>query len=271
MRKTVKVQLGGVNPTVKYDTEIDLAFGDMVIVEGASGAEWGIVISEPISSKGKPGNNMVLRIADQNDKTTIEKLREQAKHALKVAAEKIEKLNLEMKLINAYYTLDGNKVLIQFYSDNRVDFRQLVKDLAFALRTRIELKQVGSRDEAKIVGAMGPCGMQCCCERFLENFENITIKMAKTQDISLNPQKINGMCGRLLCCLAYENDYYQEIGEKMPKWGQEVTTPDGKGIAQDNNKLKQTVNVKFRDGDITTQKCFKMCDVSCKGGGCPKG
>jgi len=263
MRKTVSIKIGNTNPPQKFDTNIELKVGDRVVVETANGAEWGVVDSEPKPARGKQENNQVLRLADAQDQKNIDKLVTSAVYAMKIANEKVTEYKLDMKLLSAHYTLDGNKVVIQFYSENRVDFRELVKTLAYSLRTRIELRQVGARDEAKIVGAMGQCGMQCCCARFMDNMDNITIKMAKNQNISLNPQKINGMCGRLLCCLSYENQYYSEMQDKMPRYGSEVTTPDGKGIAQDNNMLKETVNVKFQQGDGCTFKCFKLCDVRC--------
>jgi len=264
MRKTVNIRIGDTRPPQKFDTNVDLKSGDRVIVETANGAEWGIVDSAPRPVRGNRENNLVLRKADASDDKVIDKLVTSAKYALKAAGERITKYKLEMKLLTAHYTLDGNKVIIQFFSENRVDFRELVKDLAYTLRTRIELRQVGARDEAKIIGALGPCGMQCCCSRFIDNFDNVTIKMAKNQNISLNPQKINGQCGRLLCCLGYENQYYTEMQDKMPRYGSEVQTPDGRGIAQDGNMISQKVNVKFQNGDICNFKCFKLCDLKCK-------
>jgi len=266
MRKTVNIKVGDTNPPQKFDTTIDVKIGDRVIIETATGAEWGIVAAAPVPARGNTDRNLILRVADAADDKVIDKMITSAAYALKTAAEKIEKYKLAMKLLSAAYSFDGNKVVIQFFSENRVDFRELVKDLAYTLRTRIELKQVGSRDEAKIVGAMGQCGQECCCVRFLNDFDNITIKMAKNQNISLNPQKINGMCGRLLCCLGYENNYYSQMQDKMPRYGSEVDTPDGRGIAQDNNMLKETVNVKFQQGDSSSYKCFKLCDLKCKGG-----
>ena len=264
MPKTVQIQIGGNNPTQKFDTEIELKSGDKVIVETANGAEWGVVSGEVITTKKNQSNNLVLRVADKADEKIIADLQSAATRAMKTAEEKITKFKLDMKLLSAHYTFDGNKIIINFYSENRVDFRELVKELAYTLRARIELRQVGARDEAKIVGAMGQCGMECCCGRFLNSFDNITIKMAKNQNISLNPQKINGMCGRLLCCLAYENDHYTQTQEKMPRYGSEVQTPDGRGIAQDNNVIKETVNVKMQNGDVANFKCYKLCDLKCK-------
>ena len=264
MRKTVSVNIGDTNPPQKFDTLFDVRVGDRVIVETAMGAEWGIVASLPIEAHGKQHLNQILRIADDQDNRVIDKMITSAKYAIKVAGEKIEKYKLPMKILSAAYSYDGGRVVIQFHSENRVDFRELVKELAYSLRTRIELKQVGSRDEAKIIGAMGTCGMQCCCGRFLKDFDNITIKMAKNQNISLNPQKINGMCGRLLCCLGYENDYYAMVQDKMPRYGSEVQTPDGRGIAGDVHMLRETVNVKFTQGDSNTYKTYPLKDLKCK-------
>jgi len=267
--KTVSVNIGGNAPGSKFDTEANnLQIGDKVIVETANGAEWGVVATAPSQSKGKP-NNLILRKADAQDERTIKGLVAAASNALKATEERIAKYKLPMKPLSAHYTMDGSKVLIHFFSENRVDFRELVKDLAYTLRARIELRQVGPRDEVKIVGAMGPCGMQCCCARFARagergGAEPVNIKMAKNQNISLNPQKINGMCGRLLCCLSYENEHYCRVMDKMPRWGSEVTTPDGKGTAQDCNCLKETVNVKFQNGDIANFKSFKLSDLKCK-------
>jgi len=262
--KTVSINIGGNSPGSKFDSHIDLAVGDKVIVETANGSEWGIVATMPVAAKKGKSNNLILRKADAQDERAINDLIAAADTALKTATEKIEKHKLGMKLLSAHYTMDGSKVLIHFNSDTRVDFRELVKDLAITLRTRIELRQVGARDEVKMIGAMGPCGMECCCSRFRGGFDSVTIKMAKNQGISLNPQKINGMCGRLLCCLAYENQHYTETMEKMPRYGSEVTTPDGKGTAQDVNAIKETVNVKFKNGDIANFKTYKLCDLKCK-------
>jgi len=259
----VSVNIGGNSPGIKFDTLLELNIGDKVIVETANGSEWGVVATSPVPNKKKP-NNLILRKVDAQDERKIKDLLTASANAMKVAEEKIAKHKLDMKLLTAHYTMDGSKVLIHFHSENRVDFRELVKELAFALKARIELRQVNARDEVKMIGAMGPCGMECCCARFRGGFESVSIKMAKNQNISLNPQKINGMCGRLLCCLAYENDHYTKTWDKMPRYGSEVTTPDGKGTAMDCNAIKETVNVKFKNGEIANFKTFKLCDVKCK-------
>lgn len=268
MKKIAEIKIGGNNPPVKYETEIDLAAGDYVIVEGANGAEWGIVSATPTAPCKKSGSfNMVLRTADEADIKLITHLKNQVGTAVAIAQEKADAKKLDMKFLCGHYTLEADKVILHFTSPGRVDFRELAKELAYTLRTRIEFRQVGPRDEVKIHGALGPCGQVCCCVRFQEEAQNITIKMAKNQNISLNPQKINGMCNRLLCCLAYENDHYAEMQDKMPRYGVEVATPDGRGIAQDNSILKETVNVKFPSQDGSPVRCYKLCDVKCKNQG----
>ncbi|MCL2755615.1 MAG: hypothetical protein FWE45_01015 [Firmicutes bacterium] len=265
MNKVVSIKIGDINPAQKFATDLELNVGDIVITESPNGAEWGVVAT-PVGDCGKTDKFAnIIRVANSTDEKVIEKLKLDAKTALRVSQEKAETGKLDMKFLSAYYTLDGGKVILQFSSPGRIDFRELVRDLAFALKARIELRQIGARDEVKLAGAMGPCGQVCCCVRYKEDFENVTIKMAKNQNLSLNPQKINGMCGRLLCCLAYENAHYVEMGEKMPKYGQEVNTPDGKGIAQGNNMLTEKVNVKFQSGDTTKYGTYKLCDINCKG------
>ena len=166
--------------------------------------------------------------------------------------EKIEKHKLNMKLIDCEFTFDSSKVIFYFTSETRVDFRELVKDLASYFRIRIELRQVGIRDEAKLLGGLGPCGRPCCCSSCMGDFARVSIKMAKTQGLSLNPTKISGLCGRLMCCLQYENDYYSEVFKLMPKINSEVTTPDGKATVVSNDMLKKVVTVRFNlaDGNV---------------------
>ena len=171
---------------------------------------------------------------------------------MKVAKEKIEKHKLNMKLIDCEFTFDNTKVIFYFTSETRVDFRELVKDLASHFRIRIELRQVGIRDEAKLLGGLGPCGRACCCSSCLGDFARVSIKMAKTQGLSLNPGKISGLCGRLMCCLQYENDYYSETYKLMPKINSEIKTPDGKAIVMSNDMLKKVVTAKItlQDGSV---------------------
>jgi len=202
--KTIGIKIANQNPPTQFDTEIDLTAGQKVIVESPNGAEWGVVVGVPFACKKSGSNNLVLRVANDDDKKAIIQTIKNAEYAEKITKQKITRHNLDMKIVSSRYTMDGKKLLIQFTSDGRVDFRELVKDLATTLRVRIELRQITAREHAKSVGALGPCGLPCCCTRFSCISENITVKMAKAQNIALNPGKMNGMCGRLMCCLNYE-------------------------------------------------------------------
>ncbi len=227
--------------------------GDHVIVETARGVEYGTVVGgvkevtdDEVMQPLKP----VLRIATPKDDKQEESNREKEKEALKVCLEKIQKHNLEMKLIDAEYTFDNNKVLFYFTADGRVDFRELVKDLAAVFKTRIELRQIGVRDETKIVGGIGICGRPLCCHTFLDEFAPVSIKMAKEQNLSLNPTKISGVCGRLMCCLKNEQETYEYLNRKLPNVGDYVTTDDGlKGEVHSVNVLRQLVKVLVENGD----------------------
>ena len=189
----------------------------------------------------------VIRIATQKDKDFYAACQEKRPQAMQLCREKITARNLDMKLVDCEYAFDGSKILFYFTSANRVDFRELVKDLATAFHTRIELRQVGTRDEAKYLGGIAPCGRVCCCAGNMPEFKKVSVKMAKTQGLSLNPGKISGLCGRLMCCLSYENDYYVDASKKMPKIGSEVGTPEGKAIIAAVNMLKMHVTVKVDD------------------------
>jgi len=206
--QTINVKICGMDQMSKFDTNIEkLKSGDYVIVEFETGAEWAVVASEPINKKpGSKANAMVLRKADDKDERQIALLQKSAMYAKQKATELAEKLKLDMKIISAHYSFDASKVTIFFSADGRVDFREFVRMLAGTLRTRIDLHQIGSRDEVKITGGLGPCGQECCCKRFANDYPEVSIKMAKNQNIALNPDKINGVCGRLKCCLSYEDD-----------------------------------------------------------------
>ena len=186
----------------------------------------------------------IVRKATEKDLKKFEELCEKTKKELPLIKKKSLELGLMMKFVSAEYSLDGSKIVIVFSSEERVDFRQFLKDLASMLKTRIELKQIGQRDEVKIIGGVGPCGQPCCCARFLNDFEHVTVKMAKIQGLSLSPTKINGICGRLMCCLGYETKHYEETLAKMPKVNSEVFTPKGKGIVVYNDILRERVSVK---------------------------
>ena len=221
-----------------------------VVVETARGLEYAWVAypdrevtDDEIVSPLKP----VIRIATEKDTEFYEACQEKRPQAMQICREKIIKHGLEMKLVDCEYAFDGSKILFYFTSSNRVDFRELVKDLATTFHNRIELRQVGTRDEAKYLGGLAPCGRVCCCAGNMPEFKKVSVKMAKTQGLSLNPGKISGLCGRLMCCLSYENDYYAEAIKKMPKIGAEVQTPEGKAIVASINMLKMDVKVKIDD------------------------
>ncbi len=226
---------------------LEISNGDKVIVETARGVEFGSVVmgekeveDDKITLPLKP----VIRIATEEDLKKEEKNREKEKEAFQICLEKIRKHGLEMKLIDAEYTFDNNKVLFYFTADGRIDFRELVKDLASVFRTRIELRQIGVRDETKIRGGIGICGRPLCCHTYLAEFAPVSIKMAKEQNLSLNPTKISGVCGRLMCCLTNEEETYEELNSRLPSNGDFVTTPEGlKGDVQSVNVLRQLVKV----------------------------
>ncbi|MCD8309338.1 MAG: stage 0 sporulation family protein [Clostridia bacterium] len=241
--------------------------GDGVVVETARGIEYATVTmeerevpEEELVAPLKP----VIRLATEKDKETLRLNEEKRGGAMKVAQEKIAARGLEMKLIDCEFTFDGTKVIFYFTADGRVDFRELVKDLSSVFRIRIELRQIGIRDEAKMMGGLGPCGRVCCCSSCMPDFKKVSIKMAKNQGLSLNPAKISGMCGRLMCCLAYENDYYAEAYKKMPKIGSEVITPEGAGSVVNVNMLKMEVKVKIVKGDAMIYRDFKLDDIKFK-------
>ena len=227
--------------------KLQLKAGIHAIVETARGVEMGTVMTDPreVSEESvvqplKP----VIRIATEQDEKQAEKNRQKEKEAFKICLEKIAKHKLDMKLVEAEYTFDNNKLLFYFTADGRIDFRELVKDLAAVFRTRIELRQIGVRDETKIMGGYGICGRELCCHTFLSEFAPVSIKMAKEQNLSLNPTKISGVCGRLMCCLKNEEETYEELNRKLPNPGDRVTTPEGlKGEVQSVNVLRQYVKV----------------------------
>ena len=223
-----------------------------VIVETAKGLEYGTVvfgIKEVPDSEIVHPLKPVLRRATEKDEKTVKENEKKIPEAMEFAQQKIAEMKLEMKLIGCEYAFDGKKVVFYFTSDNRVDFRELVKVLASKFHLRIELRQVGIRDETKILGGIAPCGRTCCCASCMPEFGKVSIKMAKNQGLHLNPSKISGLCGRLMCCLEYENDYYAEVYKKMPKVGGTVGTPEGEGVVISNDMLKLISKVKITKGD----------------------
>ncbi len=236
--------------------------GDHVIVETVRGIEYGTVVSpanEIAEDKLTQPLKSVLRVATERDDEQEKQNREKEKEAFKICQEKIRKHGLDMKLIDAEYTFDNNKVLFYFTADGRIDFRELVKDLASVFRTRIELRQIGVRDETKILGGIGICGRPLCCHSYLSEFAPVSIKMAKEQNLSLNPTKISGVCGRLMCCLKNEEETYEELNRKLPGVGDHVTTDDNlKGEVHSVNVLRQTVKVLVEAGDEKELKEYRV-------------
>jgi cell fate regulator YaaT (PSP1 superfamily) len=230
--------------------ELIIQKGEFVIVETVRGVEFGKVVIGP---KKVDENDVVLplkkvlRIADQKDQMIVEENKLAAKEAYDVCCEKVTLHELDMKLVDVEYTFDRNKIIFYFTADGRVDFRELVKDLASIFRTRIELRQIGVRDEAKMLGGIGPCGRMLCCSTFLGDFEPVSIKMAKDQNLSLNPTKISGLCGRLMCCLKYENDDYEAAKELLPDLGDWIDTPNGKGKVVGLNILERVLQVEISE------------------------
>ena len=230
--------------------ELEIAKDEYIIVETVRGIEFGKAV---IPRKQVGENDIVLplkkviRIADEKDRFTVDENREIAQQAFQICSEKVTEHRLDMKLVDVEYTFDRNKVIFYFTADGRVDFRELVKDLAAIFRTRIELRQIGVRDEAKMLGGIGPCGRMLCCSTFLGDFEPVSIKMAKDQNLSLNPTKISGLCGRLMCCLKYENDDYEIAKEGMPDVGDITMTPDGPGKVIGLNVLERLIQVYLQE------------------------
>lgn len=229
----------------------NLKLGDNVLVETIRGIEFGTVVEGP---KLMDKKNVFLPLKQVNRVATAEDIQKHEKNksdeqtAMDVCNQYIEKNNLEMRLLGCEYTFDRTKLIFYFTADGRVDFRQLVKDLAYTFRLRIELRQVGVRDAAKMIGGLGPCGRVLCCNSFLGEFTTVTIKMAKNQQLSLNPSKISGICGKLLCCLKYENDNYVEMIKLMPDIGNRVETHEGEGRVMSVNMVSETVLVNYPDG-----------------------
>ena len=242
--------------------ELEIAQGAHVIVETARGIEFGTVIIGP---RDLPDDEViqplkpVIRIATSEDEQIEDKNRQKEKEAFQICLEKIQKHNMEMKLVDAEYTFDNNKLLFYFTADGRIDFRELVKDLAAVFRTRIELRQIGVRDETKIIGGIGICGRPLCCNTFLSEFVPVSIKMAKEQNLSLNPSKISGVCGRLMCCLKNEEETYEYLNSRLPNVGDFVSTNDRlKGEVQSVNVLRQTVKVIVQIDDEKEIREYKI-------------
>lgn len=238
--------------------------GDAVIVETARGVEYGEAITgvrEVDDDKIVAPLKTVIRIATVQDKQHTAENEEKQEAAFALCQKKIEEHGLEMKLVSVQYTFDNAKILFYFTANGRIDFRALVKDLASTFKSRIELRQIGVRDEAKLLGGLGPCGRPICCGSFLGDFQPVSIKMAKEQNISLNPTKISGVCGRLMCCLKFEQDQYESIRKSLPKIGKDVITPDGRGTVTSLDILKELVLVRVSKGDSYEYKQYPASDI----------
>lgn len=244
--------------------ELNIETNSNVIVETARGIEFGQAVvgaREVHDDEIVAPLKKVIRLASAEDvQHAAENLRKE-NEAFKTCQQKIKNHNLDMKLIEVEYTFDNNKILFYFTAEGRVDFRELVKDLASVFKTRIELRQIGVRDESKMVGGLGVCGRVLCCNSFLGDFQPVSIKMAKEQGLSLNPTKISGTCGRLMCCLKYEQDAYEDLLARVPKIGAIVETPDGQGTVMDSNLLKETVKVKIDKSNDPDLKIYKVDEI----------
>jgi cell fate regulator YaaT (PSP1 superfamily) len=243
---------------------IESDVGTYVIVDTVHGLDLGEVILPPREMSAIPeieSLKKVVRVATEQDIQRGRENRIKEKEAFEICQRKITEHKLEMKLVSVEYSFDGNKILFYFTANGRVDFRSLVKDLASVFKTRIELRQIGVRDEAKMLGGLGPCGRPICCGSFLSQFQPVSIKMAKEQNLSLNPTKISGVCGRLMCCLKYEQDHYEQTRKKMPKVGRTVSTPDGNGPVTELNIIKETVFVRLTNGDTSEIKEYPLENI----------
>ena len=264
MTTVISVRFRSGSKTYYFDPgQLEIQTGDDVVVETAQGPEFAQCAegNHSVSDESvvKP-LRAVLRVATDNDRHTAAYNRSREKDAFDICQKKILQHGLDMKLVRAECSFDGSKILFFFTADGRVDFRELVKDLAGVFRSRIELRQIGVRDEAKMLGGLGICGRPFCCASYMDEFVPVSIKMAKTQNLSLNPTKISGTCGRLMCCLKYEQDAYEDAIKRMPKSDSFVVTPDGPGNVSDINVLKETVNVRL-DERPDTPRCYHNCEV----------
>ena len=267
MQKIVGIRRSG-DKNIYYFTAADeYKSGDKVVVDFEEFQTVGTVVRTDLKlDQSKMGElKKITRKATEADLKKYEELQKKAKTQLVAIKSKSLELGLMMKFVGAEYSMDNSKIVIVFSSEERVDFRQFLKELATMLKTRIELKQIGQRDEIKICGGVGPCGQPCCCARFLNDFEHVTVKMAKIQGLSLSPTKINGICGRLMCCLGYETETYEEALKKMPKVGSEVSTPNGKGVVVYNDLLRERVSVKRQaEGDTFVVEDFDLDELNGK-------
>ena len=266
MGKIIGIQFQENGKMYYFDSaDVEVKTGDYVIVDTARGYDLGEVVMgarEIDEENWRAPLKKVIRLADEQDIQHGRENRIKEKEAFAICQKKINEHKLEMKLVSVEYAFDNSKILFFFTANGRVDFRSLVKDLASVFKMRIELRQIGVRDEAKMLGGLGPCGRPICCGSFLDQFQPVSIKMAKEQNLSLNPTKISGVCGRLMCCLKYEQEHYEMTRKKMPKVGKDVTTPDGTGPVTDLNIVKETVFVRLTNGDTSEIKEYPLENIT---------
>ena len=265
MKKIIGVRFKRLGKIYFFDPKwLEVKKGENVIVDTAQGEEIAeVVIPNRMIEEEKIVTPLkkVLRLASQKDLKHAEECRKKEKEAFEICNKKIKEHKLDMTLTDVEYKFDNSKIIFYFTADGRIDFRELVKDLAAIYKTRIELRQIGVRDEVKRIGGNGVCGRELCCCTFLSDFETVSIKMAKEQNLSLNPAKVSGKCGRLMCCLKYEQNVYEEKTKKLPNIGAIVSTPDGKGEVTGIETLKEIVKVKFEDDDVVNYKKYKAEDI----------
>ncbi len=268
MEKVVVVKFKG-NSKLYYFSAggLELKRGQGVVVDTSRGLEFGTVVDpeREVSEIAAPLKS-VRRIATEKDKEIVEQNEARRAEAIQICKEKVRMRGLEMKIVSCEFAFDGSKVIFYFSAEGRVDFRELVKDLASIFHMRIELRQIGIRDETRLLGGIAPCGRECCCANCMPEFQKVGIKMAKMQGLSLNPGKISGLCGRLMCCLAYENDYYADVYKKMPKIGGTVGTPEGNGVVVSTNMLNMKVRVKIEKDGSLFYRDFPVTELQFKRG-----
>lgn len=265
--KEVKVKLRDEDKEYSFDcSNVFIRMGDKVVVDTALGEAVGVIVSKVSFLESEQPIKKILRIATSDDLVRNEDLGKREKEIKNACTIYANELNLDMRISKVTLVLDGTKAVISYTSVDRVDFRELVKKLAFDFKIKIEMKQIDARGETKIIGGLGPCGRECCCSLFLSEVEHSSIKMAKIQGLSLNPTNTSGLCGKLKCCIAYENDHYAETFSKMPKVGTMVDTPDGKGTVIYNNLLREIVSVKFVNDDGVQKICeYALDKIKSKG------
>ena len=266
--EVVGVKFKNSNHIYSFDPNgLDLKIGDYVLVDSEKGVDLGCIIKERDmidASTLVSALKKVVKVASPEIVKKAEKYDKEAEKLYPIVKKIVKEEKLDMKIVKVEASYDNSRYIINFTSENRVDFRELVKKLAVELKKRVELRQIGSRDEVRMLGGFGPCGKICCCVQNMGEFDHVSMKMAKTQNLSLNPASISGLCGKLMCCIAYENPVYQEALKVMPKVGSMVSTKDGKGSVVYNNLLKREVDVKFVNGDDFEVKTYPLSEVSFK-------